>query len=308
MSVRAAATLLDFASMRSLLMLVLVGCSSTTPPAPSPVEPKQPVKPVAPPPVVEEGPVTLGEIEPAELSFLVPVGIFGFSSSHPYDAAVPSSDEVLTISATGCTPRWTVDGPETARGEGAAFRIKVNKPGAYRVTVTCGKETRTKELDRCDYRDRLNQAAAYYQQSNDFGKVTLDYSGTISGASWTAHNRVSIGTAVLRHSAGCPPVHHYVHEFGHVWEYQHGQPQLVSGAQEQLKNFFVDVYDYGGAAGVRKAVKAKKPIESFNLEQQAEIFADDWYMKDQGRNDQYAQDLATLTAPALVAPPVANRP
>lgn len=97
-----------------------------------------------------------------------------------------------------------------------------------------------------------------------------------------------------------PSVHLLVHEFGHVWEWQHGQWQVTLGAVEQLRHLLgTNVYDYGGPAGLRAAVEAGRTLESFNREQQAEIFADDWAAKRAARDDRYAHDLATLTAPAL---------
>jgi hypothetical protein len=66
------------------------------------------------------------------------------------------------------------------------------------------------------------------------------------------------------------------------------------------------VYDYGGAVGARSAVKDGRKIETFNLEQQAEIFANDFSFKQNGVHDQWATDLDTLTKPALAQAPTVH--
>lgn len=294
----------------TLVITLLASCSAPGRPAeqqavsarPRIVAPDPASSIVAPDPASSEQ-VVVGEITP-DPGYVVPPGLVGFSAAAPYTAVVPVSDVELTIAATGCQSVWIAEGPDgEQRGRGLTFVARLAAAGDTTVTVRCGGQTRTRALRRCDYQRALEQAAGYYGESIDFSAVTLDYSGTISGASWTAHNRVSIGGAVLAQAGGCPAVAHYVHEFGHVYEYQHGQPQLTQGAREQLINLFVDVYDYGGAAGVRKAVREGRKLESFNLEQQAEIFADDFLRKAAGLDDQYARDLAALTRPALAAKP-----
>lgn len=250
-------------------------------------------------------PVVMGEIEPARRDYLVPASDVTFSRTSPYRVGVPAAVEELTV--TGCRrPRWTIEGPAATPREarGAAITVTFSQPGEYRITARCGDRVVEKVMTLCDFRARIEPAVAYFGESIDFSRVTIDYDGTLSDASWVAHDDVSIGDGVLDATAGCPGTEHYVHELGHVWEYQHGQNQLARGTVDQLMNLTMDVYDYGGAAGVRRAVELGRPLETFNLEQQAEIFAHDYYFKSLGTtDDRYAQDLAALTAPALAARP-----
>lgn len=153
------------------------------------------------------------------------------------------------------------------------------------------------------WRARLERAARYYGGSIDFTRVRVIVGLNPGPGSLCLQERVLIGAGILRRSGGVPSARHLVHEFGHVWEFQHGQWQVALGFVEQVRNLVEDVYDYGGAAGVRAAVAEGRALASFNREQQAEIFADDFSAKEAGRADAWSSDLAILTAPALATPP-----
>lgn len=153
------------------------------------------------------------------------------------------------------------------------------------------------------WRARLERAARYYRTSIDFTRVRVVVGLNPGPGSLCLQERVLIGAGILRRSDGVPAARHLVHEFGHVWEFQHGQWQVALGFLEQVRNLVEDVYDYGGAAGLRAAVAEGRALATFNREQQAEIFADDFMAKEAGRADPWAVDLATLTAPALAADP-----
>lgn len=230
-----------------------------------------------------------------------------FSATRPFQPAVPAAEQDFSVATqpAGCTVAWTIDGPAAApaKGTGGSIHVSFTAPGMYTVTATCGDVTRERIVSLCDYAGALASAAGYYGTSNDFAGVTVIFAKTLSGASWTAHDRVTIGDGVLDNDRGCPDPSHYVHEFGHVWEYQHGQNQLANGAKEQLANLVTNVYDYGGARGARQAVLDGRKLETFNLEQQAELFANDYYFKQRHASGQYAEDLDALTKPALAQPP-----
>jgi hypothetical protein len=237
---------------------------------------------------------------------------------------VPAAQAQFILEGDCAPVRWAVAGPATATVEPLApaeapgapaaapdapaalkettARITFETPGDYLVTAACGGSRRQLAVSLCDFESALSDAVAYYGPSIDFTLVQVSFEPTLLGQSWTTHNQVRIGGGWLEHSAGCPPSSHYVHEIGHVWEHQHGQGQLARGAVDQLINLVSDVYDFGGPDGVRAAVSAGRKLESFNLEQQAEIFATDFVMR-KYPDDPYAEDLATLTRPALATRP-----
>lgn len=289
--------------MRRVVVLVVAvsGLACASPRAPEPGAPRA---------SRADAPVVDGDILPPR-GWLVPGDVATFAgAAPPYRARVPAAVEEFALAERprGCAEvRWSVDGPaaEPARGVGERFRVTFSAPGTYVVRARCGDVVAERTYALCDWRSLLEVAAAYFGASTDFSRVTVDFEGTLTGASWARHNHVSIGDAVLDLSDGCPDASHLVHEFGHVWEHQHGQAQLTRGALDQFMNLYVDVYDYGGAEGVRRAVAEGRPLESFNLEQQAEIFAHDFAFKRAGDIDHtYARDLDALTRPALSRPPV----
>ncbi len=272
-----------------------------------------------------EAPV-LGRLR-AAAEYLVPSGEVTFSPAELADRGsaalgsgavkvhVPAARAQFTLEGECAPVRWAVAGPATAAVEPitpapaaapgpreTSAEITFEAPGDYLVTAACGGGRRQLAVSMCDFAGALAEAAAYYGASVDFTRVRVSFEPTLLGQSWTSHNHVRIGGAWLEHSDGCPPASHYVHELGHVWEHQHGQGQLARGAVDQLMNLVTDVYDFGGPDGVRAAVAAGRRLDSFNLEQQAEIFATDFVMRTYP-DDPYALDLAALTRPALAASP-----
>jgi hypothetical protein len=281
----------------------------------------------------EQEPVPLGKLR-ANADYLLPSGKVTFSPAEVADRGrgarglkitVPPARGLFTLEGDCAPVRWAVAGPVTATVEPVASpasaeapqasadagapeekettaAITFEAPGEYLVTAACGGSRRQLAVSLCNFEENLSHAVTYYGASIDFTQVSLVYEPTLLGQSWTRHNSVTIGSGWLDASEGCPPASHYVHEFGHVWEHQHGQGQLARGAVDQLMNLVTDVYDFGGPDGVRAALAAGKPLESFNLEQQAEIFATDFEMRGYP-DDPYAQDLSALTRPALASPP-----
>lgn len=66
--------------------------------------------------------------------------------------------------------------------------------------------------------------------------------------------------------------HILIHELVHVWQFQRMGSSYISKAlfAQQSK----EGYNYGGVAALKKAMETGKPLTAFNLEQQAEIVAD----------------------------------
>ena len=68
-----------------------------------------------------------------------------------------------------------------------------------------------------------------------------------------------------------------LHELTHVWQYQKlGIVYIPKALQAQRTSIG---YDYGGAEALKQAMRNKKRLDSFNLEQQAEIVADYYRVK-----------------------------
>jgi plastocyanin len=260
----------------------------------------------------------LKPIEPVR-RFLRPSGVARFTgrTAAGWTAAVPAAVQAFSVASDpcDCDPadiNWTAAGPAVApaAGNGRNFTATFSAPGAYTVTVSCHASTRAMTLQLCDFRASLERAANYYRNSIDFLQVTVDFGGTISGRAWTFHNDISLPD--VEELGFCTPASLFVHEFGHVWEYQHGQLQMIGGIIDQIHNTVGGVftggnpaYDYGGAAGAHSAVAAGKTIDSFNREQQASIFEHDFIASGGGGafTPAHAADLAALTGPALAAPP-----
>lgn len=235
-----------------------------------------------------------------EARFLIPADIVTFAGRAP---KVPAAIQEFSA---GCNARWTVTGPAATPREatGRTVTVQFAEPGRYEIAARCDDEVRRARVEMCDFAGIISDAAGYFGDSIDFGRVRIEHGPTVSSASWVAHNKVNISTAVLDAFGGCPDATHYVHELGHVWEHQHGMSQLLRGALDQIEHALVgDVYDFGGHAGVRQALRNGTGFDDFNLEQIAEIFAADFAMKRAGIDDGYARDLAELTKGPLTAVP-----
>src|SRR5215475_140324 len=146
----------------------------------------------------------------------------------------------------------------------------------------------------------LTRAARFYGPSIDFSQVTVQRSRVAIGRRpWTANNTIRLPDGRLPDGrlpdgrlpdgrlpdvrlsgephagdGGCPgpALATLIHELAHVWQYQNGNLQLLRGVVEQV-NYQLghDPYDYGGAAGVRAAVKTGSALTSFSNESQAQI-------------------------------------
>jgi len=77
--------------------------------------------------------------------------------------------------------------------------------------------------------------------------------------------------------------HLFIHEMGHVWQHQRKNNVLLSAGVAQACTVFKDPYKYNinSADTVADYVKYKnqKKFVNYNLESQAEIFADYWALK-----------------------------
>ncbi|MEQ1258394.1 MULTISPECIES: peptidase [Acinetobacter] len=77
--------------------------------------------------------------------------------------------------------------------------------------------------------------------------------------------------------------HLFIHEMGHVWQHQRKNRVLISAGIAQACTVFKDPYKYNihNADTVADYVryKSNKKFVNYNLESQAEIFADYWALK-----------------------------
>lgn len=83
--------------------------------------------------------------------------------------------------------------------------------------------------------------------------------------------------------------HLFIHELGHVWQHQRKNSVLLSAGIAQACTVFKDPYKYNihGSDTVVDYVKYKnqKKFVNYNLESQAEIFADYWALKTNNINE-----------------------
>ncbi|WP_120428627.1 peptidase [Acinetobacter baylyi] len=93
----------------------------------------------------------------------------------------------------------------------------------------------------------------------------------------TKHFLLDYSTASLSYK------HLFIHEMGHVWQHQRKNNVLINAGIAQACTIFKDPYKYNihGADTVADYVKYKntKKFVNYNLESQAEIFADYWALK-----------------------------
>ena len=139
------------------------------------------------------------------------------------------------------------------------------------------------------------RAGRFYGPSIDFSGVTVQLTRVAIGRRpWTANNTIRLVAETPEESSNRASgaagerghnlpggagtaVATLVHELAHVWQYQNGNLQLWRGVIDQA-NYWLgrNPYDYGGAAGIRAAVTAGRPLTSFSNESQAQILQDYW--------------------------------
>ena len=89
--------------------------------------------------------------------------------------------------------------------------------------------------------------------------------------------------------SGCPTSDVYFHEMTHVWQFQKKHDSLfgLKSVPFWIKSFYLQVkkpeilYDYGGKDGLRRARDENKHFLDFEIEQQAMII-EDWYWVKEG--------------------------
>lgn len=153
----------------------------------------------------------------------------------------------------------------------------------------------------CDLEDRLSDAAAFYGDSVDFTRVRVLVGDPVMEKSFVFHQRVKIGGDADE----CPARRTLVHEFGHVWQYQHGQWQATMGLIDQIRHLRQDVYELD-AQRVIDAAREGRTIDWFIREKQAELFEHAWHLRVHGDvpfDPEYAAAVRKLTGPALAQRP-----
>lgn len=174
----------------------------------------------------------------------------------------------------------------TFRRDGGRWRAIVPRAAAARARA-----------NGCDLAERIEDAAAFFGPSVDFANVRVIVGEPVMESSFVFHQRVKIGSD----AAECPSRSTLVHEFAHVWQYQHGQWQATMGLVDQLRNHWIDVYSLDSTRIVA-AAREGRSIDFFIRERQAELFVIAWEMQQGGQiplDPEYARAVRSLVGPAL---------
>jgi hypothetical protein len=154
--------------------------------------------------------------------------------------------------------------------------------------------------------DQLNKIKAFFGPSINFSRVRIKTSPFVSGnRPWACGNVIRIKRDVRSQSRPIETAD-LVHEFGHVWQHQNGQPVFLLAVAEQLKSHLIrafDPYDFGGVIGLQKFSR----LNAFLAESQAQIIAEFWKAQQGYAADRlgvpftlgYVQSLERLVQPAL---------
>ena len=177
-------------------------------------------------------------------------------------------------------PGWRKDqvewsgGGEPATGTGGRFATVFPSGGRYTITARCGEASRQFEAAVCPIDQWLEDARAFYGPSIDFSRVRVRGSWAVfgpTGTGWTCNTTIRFKRP--RRAEDFPDEPTLIHEFGHVWEHQTGQAQVLKGLVEQTgKLLGHDPYNFGGAEGVKRALS----LTAFSKESQAQILMEYW--------------------------------
>lgn len=193
------------------------------------------------------------------------------------EAGFPGDSFAFEVSPDpGCSEpdiEWS-GGGEPATGNGRRFLTAFGTGGSYTITARCGEASRQFQVTVCPIDQWISGAKAYYGPSIDFGKVRVRQSSAVfgpAGTGWTCNTVIRFKRAHRPQDLPDEPT--LIHEFGHVWEHQTGQAQLLKGMVEQTgKLLGHDPYDFGGPAGVKRA----RRLTDFSKESQAQILMEYW--------------------------------
>jgi len=120
--------------------------------------------------------------------------------------------------------------------------------------------------------NHLEAARRFYGPAVDQSKVRVKGSWVVFGgaAAWTCNNVIRFKNAQRAEDLDLST---FIHEFGHVWQHQTGQAQVLKGVVEQLGRLRGrDPYDYGGPEGVHRATR----LQDLTKESQAQILQEYW--------------------------------
>ncbi len=119
----------------------------------------------------------------------------------------------------------------------------------------------------------IRKATSVFGGSIEYNLVRVDEHALI-GPSWTDREYTSFH---IINGWGTMDDHTLIHELAHVWQYDHAgaiyMPQAIHAQNTR------EGYDYGGAAELQKRKDVGQGFLSFNREQQAQIIADLYYLK-----------------------------
>ncbi len=119
----------------------------------------------------------------------------------------------------------------------------------------------------------IELAIAVYGSSIDYHKVRIDETAWL-GARQYRFCYVSFNT-INTWQPMWPDT--FIHELMHVWQYQHLGAAYISRALRAQRS--AAGYNYGGVVALRRAQKTGKRLLDFNYEQQADIVADYFRLK-----------------------------
>lgn len=159
----------------------------------------------------------------------------------------------------------------------------------------------------CDIRDDFDKAHAFFSDKIDFSKVKLYKLGDITWINLPARllqpsiDAVAWGNYVYVLDRDlCNSSALFVHELTHVWQYQQGMgfgldwiPKWVSYYWLYFTDF-KSLYDYGGLNGLLEAKSTGKAFEDFNLEQQAAMAGDLYFIEHSALQYQYYSNVTQL--------------
>jgi hypothetical protein len=117
-------------------------------------------------------------------------------------------------------------------------------------------------------------AQSVYAQSIDYQSVLIDETAVLGPRQF----RFAYVSLNLINCYGALSARHFVHEMMHIWQYQHHGIKYIPRALHA--QHFGGGYDYGGADALLIARDKGHTILHFNYEQQAEIMADYFCLKE----------------------------
>lgn len=161
----------------------------------------------------------------------------------------------------------------------------------------------------CDLSGKLERARSLWGGQIRYDSVNIVQGGLMRNLwilqqrGWLddeyARSAATFGTTIYLYDLSeCAADATFFHEMTHVWQMQHeraalfGITRVLPYARDlYLQAFDPDVlYDYGGYAGLRRALEEHRKFRDFSLEQQASI-VEDWWLGTAGYPSGYGESI-----------------